>query len=70
MRRSSVIVWGCFNYFKKPKLAFSSESLHSLENQNILNNYLLPFINEQNLLKIIFQMETQDHMFQHLQKII
>ena len=65
----SVMVWGCFKYFKKSILAFISRSIDSLKYQDISNNRLLPFMNEQILPKIIFQKDKQAQMFQHLQKI-
>jgi hypothetical protein len=58
MGGSVIMIWGCFNYWGKSKSAFINGTLNSEKNQEILRQFLLSFINEQNLPSIIFQQDN------------
>jgi hypothetical protein len=50
----SVMIWGCFSFFKKSKLSKIEASVNSVSYQNTLYDYLLSYINEHNFLNLIF----------------
>lgn len=54
----SVMIWGCFNYSGKSELAIIEGNIDSNKYQNILENYLIPFIIKHNLVDPIFQQDN------------
>lgn len=58
MGGESIMVWGCFNYSKKSKLAIIKGNIDSIKYQNVLKDHLLPFIIDQNRNQIIFQQDN------------
>lgn len=54
----SIMIWACFNYWGKSKLAFINGTVNSEKYQEILQNFLLPFIYEQNRPNVIFQQDN------------
>ncbi|WUR04877.1 transposase [Vairimorpha necatrix] len=65
MGGTSVMIWGCFNFSGKSRLAIIEENIDSNKYQNILDDYLIPFIIQQNLMDPIFQ---QDNARPHVSK--
>jgi hypothetical protein len=54
----SIMIWTCFNYYGKSKLAFIDKTVDSLKYQDILRDNLLPFIIAQNIPDVLFQQDN------------
>jgi hypothetical protein len=54
----SVMIWACFNYHGKSKLAFIDGTVNSTKYQKILRENLLPFTTEQNIPDVLFQQDN------------
>jgi transposase len=47
--RNGIMVWGCVSQYGKSALGFFETNVNSIAYQDILNNYLLPFIQPNNI---------------------
>jgi hypothetical protein len=54
----SVMIWACFNYHGKSKLAFIDGTVIRMKYQEILRDNLLTFIIEQNIPDVLFQQDN------------